>query len=254
MSMDQITLIAFRAPEHPALCDEFMAEHYKVLEDFGIANVTKSNGDWHLDNKCHVIVAMHPVLGMVGGIRLQMDHEGAKLPLELAVGGQDERVGTFLSRIRHLGNGEVCSLWNANRFANKGVPVLLSQAVTAISFPAGLQRMVCLVAPYTKRHPTTNGFQLVEGVGNAGVFAYPRPDFQGIVMLNPDTHLLSTAHPLQRAVLMSLRVRPEQTRVEQPGRSPLEVHYRLKVNMEQEYEDAFRHIAEERRLNLALTA
>jgi hypothetical protein len=207
-----------------------------------------------LDEKCLVIVAMHPLLGMVGGIRLQMDHADAILPLELAVGKQDERVGAFLSRIRHLGNGEVCSLWNANRFANKGVPVLLSQAVTAISYPAGMQRMVCLVAPYTKRHPATNGFELVETVGDGGVFAYPRPDFQGIVMFNPDTHLLSTAHPLQRAVLMSLRVRPEQTRLEQPGRTPLEVHYRLRVNADAQYDAAYRCIVEDRQLNLALTA
>ncbi|MBK9420267.1 MAG: hypothetical protein IPN44_04355 [Flavobacteriales bacterium] len=252
--MEEVTLIAFRAPEHPSLCEEFIVEHMKVLEDFGISNVTKSNGDWHLDPGCFVIVAMHPLLGMVGGIRLQLDHEGSKLPMELAVGQQDPKVGELLTGIRALGNGEVCSLWNANRYANRGVPVLLSQAVTAISYPAGMTRMVCLVAPYTKRHPSNNGFVIVEEVGDKGVFAYPRPDFQGIVMLNPDTHLLSYAHPLQRAVLMSLRVRPEQTRTEQPGRVPLEVHYRLRVQADERNMEAFRQIDEERKRNIALTA
>lgn len=252
--MEQITLYYFRAPSEPDLCKEFIAEHKRVLEDFGIANVTESNGNWPDDEECHVIVALHPILGMVGGIRLQRDHEGLKLPMELAVGKQDERVSRFLSDIRDLGNGEVCSLWNANRFANKGVPVLLSQAITAISFPAGMQRMVCLVAPYTKRHPSNNGFHLVEDVGEGGVFAYPRPDFQGIVMLNPDTHLLTHAHPIQRAVLMSLRVRPEQVRLEQPGRTPLEVHYQLRVSTETRYVEAYRCIQEEYKRNVALSA
>jgi hypothetical protein len=252
--MDQVTLIAFRAPTRPELCEEFIAEHRKVLEDFGIGNVMESNGNWHLDPHCHVIVAMHPLLGMVGGIRLQQDHEGASLPMELAVGKLDPGVGSFLSGIRHLGNGEVCSLWNANRFSSKGVPTLLSQAVTAISFPAGMQRMVCLVAPYTKRHPSNNGFRLVETVGDAGVFAYPRPDFQGIVMLHPDTHLLTSAHPLQRATLISLRVRPEQVRIEQPGKTPLEVHYNLKVGSEAHYDESFRLIQSERQRQLALSA
>ena len=252
--MEQVTLISFRAPQQPALCNEFMAEHAKVLEDFGITNVIESNGNWHLDENCHVIVAMHPTLGMVGGIRLQLDHEGAKLPMELAVGKQDPKVGEFLKGIRYMGNAEVCSLWNASRFGNMGVPVLLSQAVTAISFQVGIQRMVCLVAPYTKRHPSNNGFILVESVGEQGVFAYPRPDFKGIVMINPDTHLLSHAHPLQRAVLMSLRVRPVQTRIEQPGRAPLEVHYQLQGNSDQGQTAAYQYIQEEHRKHLGLVA
>ncbi|MBK9060285.1 MAG: hypothetical protein IPL81_10570 [Flavobacteriales bacterium] len=245
--MEQITLISFRAPKEPALCEEFKVEHAKVLEDFGILNVTKCSGEWHLDNDCHVIVAMHPLLGMVGGIRLQLDHAGSKLPMELAVGGQDPRVGEFLSGIRELGNGEVCGLWNASRYANMGVPVLLSQAVTAISVKAGMKRMVCLVAPYTKRHPSNNGFVMVEEVGDNGAFAYPRPDFKGIVMVNPDTHLLSYAHPLQRAVLMSLRLRPVQTRIEQPGRAPLEVRYLLQGNSDQSQAAAYQYIQEEHR-------
>lgn len=238
-------MIAFRAPHEPALCEEFAHEHKKVLEDFGISNVTESNGNWQQDMDCHVIVAIHNTLGMVGGIRLQLDHGDNKLPMEVAVAKQDSRVTAFLDRIRPFGNGEVCNLWNANRYANKGVPVLLSQAVTAISHPAGMGRMVCLVAPYTKRHPSNNGFRIVEEVGDKGIFAYPRPDFQGIVMLNADTHLLGDAHPLQRKLLLSLRVRPNQVRVEQPGRTPLEVHYCLRERLDCRHEASYHFIVEE---------
>lgn len=235
---------AFQAPKEPELCTEFLREHRKVLEDFGIANVL-TNGEWQHDEHCYVIVAMHPELGMVGGIRLQIDHDGITLPVEEAVGKIDPRVGQLMRELKPHGNGEVCGLWNANRYGGKGIPVLLSLAVTAISFPVGAKRMVCLVAPYTKRHPSNNGFVVVESVGEKGVFAYPRPDFKGIVMVNPDTLLLDHAQQEQRHLIYSLRLRPEQTRVECPGAVPIEVEYRMQMNTGVDLY-AFRQIQEER--------
>jgi hypothetical protein len=243
--MDKLTLYAFQANKEPQLCSEFLREHIKVLEDFGIANVTDSNGPWQDDPQCFVIVAMHDQLGMVGGIRLQMDHPGTVLPMEKAVGKLDPKVGVLLRDLARHGNGEVCSLWNANRYGGKGIPVLLSQAVTAFSYPVGVRRMVCLVAPYTKRHPSTNGFIVDQGIGDKGEFAYPRPDFKGIVMVNPDTLLLTHAHPLQRQVLYSLRLRPEQTRVEQPGREAIQVHYKMQMQADPKELIAYQQINEE---------
>lgn len=243
--MDKIILQAFQAPKEPELCAEFMREHRKVLEDFGIANVL-TNGAWQHDEQCYVIVALHEELGMVGGIRLQIDHDGIKLPIEEAVGKLDPRIKPMLDELKPHGNGEVCGLWNANRYGGKGIPVLLSLAVTAISAPAGVKRMVCLVAPYTKRHPANNGFVVMESVGEKGVFAYPRPDFKGIVMVNPDTLLLDNAQPQQRHQIYSLRLRPEQTRVECPGSVPLEVEYRMQLNTGLVDLYAFQQIQEER--------
>jgi hypothetical protein len=243
--MDKIVMKAFQAPKEPELCAEFMREHRKVLEDFGITNVL-TNGAWQQDEHCYVIVAMHEQLGMVGGIRLQIDHDGIKLPVEEAVGKLDEGIKPFLEDLKPYGNGEVCGLWNANRYSGKGIPVLLSLAVTAISSPVGAKRMVCLVAPYTKRHPSHNGFVVVESVGDKGVFAYPRPDFKGIVMLNPDTLLLTHALPVQRHAIYSLRLRPEQTRVECPSGVPLEVEYRMQMNTGMVDFYAFEHIRDER--------
>ena len=59
-----------------------------------------------------------------------------------------------------------------------------------------------------------NGFVVMEELGDQGTFAYPVPGITAIAMVNPNTSLLEHATPDHRQVLYSLRLRPEQVRVE----------------------------------------
>lgn len=228
--MDQITLKAFLAPDEPELCQEFLKEHRMVLADFGISNVTTNNEAWMHDPGCYVIVAQHATMGMVGGIRLQLDHPGSPLPMAEAIRKRDPRIDEALAEIQPYGNGEVCGLWNAHRCNGKGIPVLLSQAVTAISVAAGARKMVCFVAHYTQKHPARNGFVVMDQIGDHGYFPkYPIDRIIAIAMINPDTVLLEHASLAQRQLIYSLRLRPEQIRVEQPGSFPMEVTYQMRL-------------------------
>jgi hypothetical protein len=228
---ERILMKAFKAPDEPALCEEFLMEHRRVLEDFGISHVTTNNEVWMHDPECYVIVALHPTLGMVGGIRLKLDRPGSPLPMADAIRKLDPKVDAALAELQPYGNGEVCGLWNAHRYNGKGVPVLLSQAVTAISVSAGARKMVCFVAHYTQKHPARNGFIVMDQVGDHGYFpGYPIPRIIAIAMVNPDTMLLEQATQEQRQLIYSLRLRPHQVRIETPGSTPIEVSYEMRLN------------------------
>ena len=228
---ERITLKAFKAPEEPGLCAEFLAEHRKVLEDFGISHVTTNNEIWMHDPDCYVIVALHETLGMVGGIRLKLDQPDSPLPMADAIRKLDPKIDTALAELQPYGNGEVCGLWNAHRYNGRGIPVLLSQAVTAIAVAAGARKMVCFVAHYTQKHPARNGFVVMDNIGDNGYFPdYPIPRIIAIAMMNPDTMLLEQANAAQRQLIYSLRLRPEQVRVETPGSVPLEINYQMRLN------------------------
>jgi len=198
-----------------------------------------------------VIVALHKDLGMVGGIRLQLDKPGKPLPMEHTIAKMDPRIKWELAALRDHGNGEVCGLWNANRYANKGVPILLSLAVTAIATQAEAQRMVCFVAHYTKKHPSRNGFVTMTQVGDQGSFDYPIPRIKSIAMVNPDTVLLPHATFEQRQQIYSLRLRPQQTRVECPSGTELLVEYDLLMGQYAIDMIAYQGIAQERLRNTA---
>ena len=210
---------------------EFIKQHRQVLLDFGITKVSSNNTEWVADRDCIVIVAMHDTLGMVGGIRLQRSHGRGTLPIEKSLATMAPGVSDEIDRILPHGVGEVCGLWNANRYAGYGVPVLLSHAITAVSLPAGMKRMVCLVAHYTEKHPRTNGFIRMEAAGAGGTFPrYPIDTHTAVAMVNPDTTLLPFASESQRQLIFSLRLRPDQERLQSPAGKPLNVHYSLKLS------------------------
>lgn len=244
---DRITLRAFRAPDEPELCNEFLVEHRKVLEDFGVTHVATNNDRWMHDPNCFVIVAQHETLGMVAGVRLQLDHPGITLPMAGAVRPFDPRVDEVLERLRPYGNAEVCGLWNANRYNGRGMPVLLGQAVSAVAVNAGANKLVCFVAHYTQKYPARVGFVVMDELGDHGYFPqYPIPRIITIAMINPDTVLLEHATQAQRQLIYSLRLRPEQVRMEKPGNTLLEVHYHLHLNHNVLDLNAYRQIAEMR--------
>ncbi|MCB0795683.1 MAG: hypothetical protein KDB88_13190 [Flavobacteriales bacterium] len=244
--MDKITIKAFQAPSEPALCEEFLREHRKVLQDFGIEHISTNTEDWMTDPNAYIIVALHDKLGMVGGIRLQIAAPDRQLPMSLAISKMDERVNDELAVLNPHGNGEVCSLWNANRYANMGIPVILSTCVTAMSTMVNARTMVCLVAHYTQRYPRRNGFLVMEGVGDKGTFIYPIPSITAIAMVNPDTLTLPYASDEQRHVIYSIRLRPQQVRIERPGKAEIEVHYDMRVQNDFLSLNAYQHIEQDR--------
>lgn len=231
-SADHISVRAFRAPDEPETCAQFVQEHARVLEDFGIENVNTNNSRWVSDPNCYVIAVEHAELGLVGGARIQtaqgpMD----KLPMQYALEKLDDKINNLVTRLHDPGVGEICGLWNANRFAGRGMPVVLGLASISIANQIGLGSLVCVVAKYTLKYSLDLGFHLMEEVGNKGIFdAYPKQGFLGIVIGMEDHVSLDLARPDLRTRLLSLRMQPDQHVMEDTGAATLPVTYSLKLN------------------------
>lgn len=225
--METLTLKAFRAVDEPGLCAEFLRQHRKVLEDFGITNVTTNNEAWTQDPETYVIVAISDVEGMVGGIRIEVDHETRELPIRTALFKLDHRIDRELSQLRTSGNAEICGLWNANSYSSKGLPTLLAFAAVSLANQIGIRSLVCLVAHYTLRHALKAGFTIMEGIGDGGTFTYPIPSIKAIAMVIPDAIALSTAPLVHRQQLLSLRLRPSQERIDILNGKPVRLKYDL---------------------------
>ena len=227
--MDTLKFIAFKATDEPELCDEFLREHRKVLEDFGISNVTTNTVTWTTDPDTYVIVAISKEQGMVGGIRVEVDREGKNLPIKEALIKLDPKIQMTLEQLRFAGNAEVCGLWNANRYASHGLPTLLSFAAVSLANQIGLKSMVCLVAHYTLRHALKAGFTIMEHLGAGGTFTYPIPSIKAIAMVIPDVITLDAATEPFRNQLISLRIRPEREVIEILNGKPTRLCYHLRM-------------------------
>ncbi len=244
--MEKLMFRAFRAVDEPETCAEFMREHRRVLEDFGITNVTTNTESWTTDPHTYVIVALSDKLGMVGGIRVQIAQKGAPLPMDLALRKMDPSITTCLDGLIGEGNAEVCGLWNANRFAARGLSSLLAFAAVSVANQLGVRSMVCLVAHYTLRHALKVGFTILEDLGDGGTFTYPIPSIKAIAMVIPDVITLGTAHIMQRQQLFSLRLRPAQVRIENVSGVDLMVCYDLCLGTHLIDMTAYRNIWRER--------
>ncbi len=227
--MESITIRAFRAVDDPASCTLFVREHTRVLEEFGIGHVATGAPTWVTDPDVYVIVAESDQLGMIGGARIHISRGmGGTLPIESALEKLDPQFGSAVDALRAQGVGEICGLWNANRFNGRGLPVLLGMAATSISNQLNIGCMLGLVAKYTLKYALRLGYGIMEDVGTSGIFDnYPRPGFLGIVIRLNDVSTMERSRPAFRRRMISLRLRPNQQVVEDTGVAQLNVCYDL---------------------------
>ena len=227
--MEQITIRAFRAKDEPGTCMEFLRGHGKVLEDFGITNVTTNNPLWCDDPDTYVIVVLTKEMGMVGGIRLEVARPGRVLPMKEALMKMDPAIDGVLAELSGSGMAEVCGLWVAKEFIGRGLPQLLALSAVSIANQFGMESLVCLVAHYTLRQAIKAGFVPLESIGDKGTFTYPIPSIKAIAMVVPDTISLHTSPQEYREALVSLRLRPLQERTEMLGGNGCQVRYLLQL-------------------------
>lgn len=246
--METLTIKAFRATEDPGSCMAFLKGHRKVLEDFGISNVTTNTEQWTNDPDTYVLIALSSRNGLVGGVRVEVGKRERKLPMEDALFKLDPEIRTVLDGLVPAGTGEVCGLWNANTYSAKGLPTILAFAAVSLANQIGLQSMVCLVAHYTLRHALKVGFTVMEELGDGGTFSYPIPSIKAIAMVMPDAIGLNSTMPPFRQQLLSLRLRPEQQRIQVLGGEVTTLDYQLCLNGRMIDLNTYRSIAKERTL------
>jgi len=224
---EKITIRAFRAVDDPESCALYVREHTKVLEDIGVFSVIKPDLSWCTDPNVVVLVAEHSSLGMVAGIRLHKASFGCELPMQRCMGALDSSIAGCLAELQPHGNAEIAGLWNAHRFARRGLPMLLLEACVSLGSQIGVRSMVTFIAEYVAPYAVKTGFVIMDSLKNGGVFIYPVPSIRTHAMVLPDVLTMAAAKQSDRHRILSLRLRPYQSRKECPKQMELEVSYEL---------------------------
>lgn len=243
MNMEQITIRAFRAVDEPALCETYLMEHARVLSDIGVISALPPDKAWTRDPATVVLAAFHDVHGMVAGVRIQAASHTRALPIEHYLAPLDPRIQHVLADLAVNGNGEMCGLWNAHRFAGRGIPMLLISAATSLANQLPFDSLVCLAAEYMMPKCIDIGFRVMEELGDKGSFRFPVPTIISYPMVLADIRLLYGVRNEFRQRMLSLRIVPDQSRVERPKDTPLIVRYELLLDPRRE---EFKEIARER--------
>ena len=89
-----------RASQDTRLCNRLLNGHKRVLEAYGIKNLSSFRTDWFRRDDVYVIAVLTPDGERVlAGARLQPGSVANDFPLHQAVGHLDDQVGEFLASI-----------------------------------------------------------------------------------------------------------------------------------------------------------
>jgi hypothetical protein len=228
---NKLIIRAFRAPDNPDACQRFVNGHKRVLEDYGVPNVTSGKPTW-LDNpNVYVCVAEDEEGNVHGGIRAHIADGKLPLPIETAIGEMDPSIYKLVEKFRNEGGvGELCGLWNSREVAGRGVSLLLTRSGISIINQIHFKTLMGICADYTLPMFRQVGFVIDSSLGLNGEFAYPNPNYITRVLGIMNAETLETANQEDKEVMLQLRTNPEQSKIEVSAKGELLIEYHLKLN------------------------
>lgn len=202
-----INFTAFRAVEDREACMQFVDGHRRVLEIFGITQITSAKADWVLNPDVYVMLVTDADTGKtLGGGRIHKANRINALPVEEAVGYMDKNIYKMVDEYTDAGTGEVAGVWNSFEIAGLGIGSLhLSTACVAYAKFIGITTLFGLAAPATYRNVLRGGFEVVTSLGNSGRFYYPKDDMTATVLFNYDIINLPLTMEPQKTIAFEMR-------------------------------------------------
>jgi len=230
---NEIRIRAFRAPDDIDTCRKFIIGHKRVLEIYGISNISTNTEDWIYSRSIFVVV-VETLDGekLYGGARVQVADGVTPLPIEVATGKMDPSIYSIVREKAQFGTGELSGLWNSKEVAGLGIgSIFPSRVSVVIAEQIGLTSMFSLCSPTTVRFNQWIGSKVLETVGNDGTFYYPKLDLVATACFLEDVTTLKDAHPREREKMLFLR---KNLQCVVPEKSPFKnlyvnVHYDLKI-------------------------
>ena len=228
-----IHIRTFRAPDDQEACAKFIVGHKRLLEIYGITQITSNRQDWVDDINTIVILVEDQETKMVyGGARVQVVAQGQyPLPIETAIGKYDPKIYDMIAADQLRGGTcEICGLWNSREVAGMGIgSYILSRVGVAISAQLPVASLFVLCAPITVKMGIRLGCSIEKSLGNDGLFYYPKEDLVATVMRLENIHDLSLATEMERGKMLSLRANPHQFNDEIGPKGTYNVEYNLKI-------------------------
>lgn len=236
----EVRIRAFRATEDPETCLKFIQGHRRVLEIYGISNITTNTNNWMYNPSIFVIV-VETMDGekLFGGARVQAADGIHPLPVEDAIGKMDPKIHSEVRHYAQFGAAELSGLWNSKEVAGLGIGSLFpSRVAVALTASLGIQVMFSLCSPATVRFQKWMGGRELETVGNKGTFYYPKLDLIATVLYSDDMLNLTKALPSERERALYIRKYPNHVAREKSpfSNNYVNIHYETEIPSANPYE------------------
>lgn len=229
--IDKLYFKAIRAIDDRQACIRFIEGHTKVLEIYGITQITSAKIDWLLNpNVYMIVVTTENSDKILAGGRIQIAGGAFPLPIEDAVGYMDDRIYPMITADKELVTGECCGLWNSWEVAGLGIgSIFLGRTCVAITQQLKMRSLYALCAPATYRNCIKTGFRVIDTIGNKGKFYYPKEDLTATALIIDNINTLDNTFPEEKAAIEELRNNLVMTKTIETKHGPIEIHFDLRI-------------------------
>ena len=151
-ALNEAIVLVSRANQDQSLCERLLDGHRRVLQAYGINNLSSFRTDWFRRDDVIVIAALTPDGERVlAGARMQPGLVANDFPLPQAVGHMDSNVAKFLEARIPEGVMELSALWNSIELAGMGLgsEFLIEVAMAALPM-LDCKHLVALTSPVTR--------------------------------------------------------------------------------------------------------
>ncbi len=227
-----IHIRTFLAPDDPEACIKFIAGHKRLLEIYGISQITSNVQDWVNDPNTVVILVEDQETKMVyGGARIQMKSDQYELPIATAIGKYDPKIYKMIDEDQQRGGTcELCGLWNSREIAGMGIGShVLARVGSVLAAKLPVVSLFVLCAPATVRMGKRVGCVVETSLGNNGLFYYPKDDLVATAMRLRNPEDLSNADENERIKVLSLRENLHQSLEERGPKGTYNLEYNLNI-------------------------
>ena len=227
-----IHIRTFMAPDEPEACAKFIVGHKRLLELYGITQITSNRQDWVDDPRTVVILVEDQDTKFVyGGARIQIKSDQYELPISNAIGKYDPKVYDMINEDEERGGTcELCGLWNSREVAGMGIGShVLARVGSVLAAKLPIVSLFVLCAPVTVRMGRRVGCQIETTLGNNGLFYYPKDDLVATAMRLRDPQDLSHADESETVKILSLRNNPNQIIEERGPKGVYQLEYNLNL-------------------------
>jgi hypothetical protein len=222
----------FRADENPDDTMRYIQGHRKILEAYGVTQVTSASIDWINEPYTFIIFIESVSDGKVmGGGRIQIASGNYPLPIETAIDVLDTRIFDYVREKIPQRTAEFCGLWNSREVAGFGLgSIFLTRVGVAIIDQLNLGSLFAFVSQATYKNSRRVGFNIVSSLGDEGTFYYPKQDLVATAIIIDDPLELKSASQEDKDRIFDLRKKPVQTIVEKGPKGEIIVNYDLRIN------------------------
>lgn len=222
---------AYRSSEDIETSKRYVAEHRKILESYGVKQITSAQIDWLYDpNTFVIIVTTEDEERILGGGRIQVRSIEMKMPMEDAIAKIDKNIYNYVDTNFQYQVAEFCGLFNSKEVAGFGIgSIILGRIGVAVATQVSIKYLMALCSPATLRNCTRVGFEILTDLGNNGTFYYPKEGLIATALLINDLANIPKASVEDRNKIFDLRNNPIQQSQEKGPKGILDFIYEIKI-------------------------